>query len=187
MLEEIYAVLTSFPRGTYSDVGVGLCSSLMRAPLDLAVRPTITIDEVKYRIRTETDDNGEIDVAQTAFEGDDIVLRALAKSGYYLKSLTINTENGEEITFANDELTKDDEGRIIVSADSFSMPAKNVVIRASWASNAADDPVESDLDVIEDNPSTYDAGAALNFVLMAALVLGASALVLAGVKSRRNQ
>ena len=128
----------------------GSCSSAYSSAFGLGVRPLITVDAIKFRIRTESGEGGEIEAPITALGDERIAFRAAAKPGYRLAGLTVATEAGEEITLSDEELEHDADGNIVIRSDRFTMPFNNVVIRANWDGEAAAD--ESDMI----NPETFD-------------------------------
>lgn len=164
----------------HQSVGSGGCGLLLGSKLGLGLRPLITVDAVRFRIRTESTDGGEVEAPSVAFGNDNIALRAIAKAGYRLAGLTAQTEAGSTIVLSEEELERDNDGNIVLRADRFTMPFRNVVIKTSWESSIPESdaknvtPEEPDAgtsDAAEDKkfnptadnnipnaPNTYDSG-----------------------------
>ena len=134
----------------FTQIDGSACSYLVRVKIGAGVRPVVSMSDVFiYRIRTETDGNGTIEVVEKAFGGDGLSFRTKAKSQYRFKSVTITTDDGESVTFDAGEIEQSDDGTYSIRDSAFTMPFSNITIQASWEKEQSDD--ESVI-----NPQTID-------------------------------
>ena len=98
------------------------------------IRPVVTINKnnIQYSIHTKTDENGTIEVIDSAFGGDSISFRVTSNTGVKLKGIVVTTESGEKIEFTEEEITLNSNGIMSVSSNRFTMPYENVTIEAIW-------------------------------------------------------
>ena len=110
------------------------------AGIGAGVRPVVTIarNNIIFKIETETDNNGTIDVIETALGGEEISFTLKSRSGYHLKSLILKTESGLNVEFT--EVTENLDGTITVGSSKFLMPMENVKIIANWAIDEDPEP-----------------------------------------------
>ena len=187
----------------HQPVGSGGCGMLLGSKLGLGLRPLITVDAVQFRIRTESTDGGEVEAPSVAFGNDNIALRAIAKAGYRLAGLTVQTEAGSTIVLSEEELERDNDGNIVLRADRFTMPFRNVVIKTNWESSIPESDAKNDTpeepgadtsDAAEDEkfnptadnnipnaPNTYDSGVVQYYIVIAC---AAVAIIAATISAR---
>ncbi len=82
------------------------------------VRPvvTISVEEIKYEVKTKTDGNGQVESNSTeAKEGDKITFIATPNEGYKIKEIKVTDANDNVVIFTN---------------NTFTMPASTVTIEA---------------------------------------------------------
>ncbi len=79
---------------------------------------TISIDEIKYDVKTQTDGNGTVETTHVeAKNGDQVKFTVTAKKGYDLKEIKVTDEEGNIVTFTD---------------YTFVMPSANVTIEATF-------------------------------------------------------
>ena len=146
-----------------SYVSCGALISSINSQIGCGIRPVITISkkDIKYLINTETDGNGTVEVKGESLGGETIKFKINAKKGYKLKSVIIITSAGEEIEFAEGEITKNNDGTLSIDNNVFTMPFKNVTIQAKFES-----------DSILKNPDTSDKLLIILLLLIISLFIG---------------
>ncbi len=98
--------------------------------LGCGIRPVVTISasSLIYSISTETDDYSDIEVVSTSPAEEEITFKLSINQGRKLRSLTIKTDNNEEVTFTEGELINNPDGTISINSNRFTMPFSNVTI-----------------------------------------------------------
>ncbi len=136
-----------------------VCGSILndyKTKLGCGVRPVITIpiSELSYKVDTEIDENGEIEVVDNAKGGEEITFKLTSKNGVKLKEIIVRTSSGEEIAFEENDLIKNEDGTISIMLNKFTMPFENVTIAVNWK-----------IDEVLDNPATDDSIKKYCFIL----------------------
>ena len=156
-----YWIRTGYDRTTQSPLGVnnvvfidsfgGVCSgglsltqttfcgyllSNVNSQIGCGIRPVITIsvNELQYLIKTETDGYGTIEVVENSLGGETIQFKVSANKGYKLGSIVITTDSGETVEFSEGEIIKNDDGTFSIDKNKFTMPFENVTIQAKFES-----------------------------------------------------
>ncbi len=116
-------------------LGRGNCGYLAY-PIGNGLRPLITIKNniIKFKIKTQTDGHGSIEVIQESLGGESIRFRVNANKGYELQSLIIKTDDTSQVVeFTKGEIIKNKDGTVSIDKNKFTMPFENVTIQARWA------------------------------------------------------
>ena len=81
--------------------GAGFQACAPETTLGCGIRPVITIArsdiKIKYNIKTKTDDNGSIEVVDSAIGGEQISFRLIARDGFRLKKISLITDDENSI------------------------------------------------------------------------------------------
>ena len=135
------------------------------------IRPVVTMSKsnIKYNIKTKTDDNGTVEVVDSAVGGEKISFRVSAKEGLKLVVLTITTDSGEKVEFTEEDITSDSSGVLSVITNKFTMPYENVTIEARWISSTI-------------NPNT---GTGISMIIIATLLL-VNSITYIMIKRKKN-
>ena len=122
-----YHVFTA-EQGKLCGAGFEYCAPT--TTLGCGLRPVVTISasSLIYSISTETDDYSDIEVVSTSPAEEEITFRLSINQGRKLRSLTIRTDNNEEVTFTEGELINNPDGTISINSNKFTMPFSNVTI-----------------------------------------------------------
>ena len=123
------------------------CGTTVQTGIGAGVRPLLTMPyDFIFRIRSETDGNGEIEVVERSRGGESIAFKTTARAGFRLKSLNVSIDGGDEFEYDESEIEKDDEGYVTIKNGLFSMPYANVLIKATWAKNEPEPAPEPDVE-----------------------------------------
>ena len=122
-----YHVFTA-EQGKLCGAGFEYCAPT--TTLGCGLRPVVTISasSLIYSISTETDDYSDIEVVSTSPAEEEITFKLSINQGRKLRSLTIRTDNNEEVTFTEGELINNPDGTISINSNRFTMPFSNVTI-----------------------------------------------------------
>ena len=125
-------ILFTASMGKLCGAGYPYCGSIIE--LGCGIRPVVTISNklIAYNIEIESDGNGDIECVDKSSGGEEIIFKTIPKVGYKIKSLIVKSSSGEEITFTEEEIEKNDDGTISLSANKFTMPFEDVIIKANW-------------------------------------------------------
>lgn len=137
----------------------------------VGLRPSVVIsnDNINYtyKIKTETDGNGSIEVVESAKGGELIKFKVAPNKGYILKKLKIISDAGAEIIFNKEDIIKDSDGFVLALNNNFTMPSDNVTIVANWGIIEFAETSET-----PKNPETYSSSPMLFFVVFGILTAG---------------
>ena len=141
-----------------------VCGSILndyKTKLGCGVRPVITIpiSELSYKVDTEIDENGEIEVVDNAKGGEEITFKLTSKNGVKLKEIIVRTSSGEEIAFEENDLIKNEDGTVSIMLNKFTMPFENVTIAVNW-----------ETEEVLDNPATDDSISKYCIILFASFI-----------------
>jgi hypothetical protein len=104
-----------------------------------------TFTKTQYTITTGSDTNGTITVADKATCGESVSIQVNPASGYELSSISVTDANGTAVTVTN---------------NTFTMPASNVTVSATFALSATEAPTFSPAAGTVDKGSTVTISAA---------------------------
>jgi hypothetical protein len=155
-----YFVFTS---GLGKICGAGFPTCAPETAIGTGIRPVVTIpaDELQYLIKTETDENGSIEVVENSLGGESIQFKVNANKYYKLGSIVIKTDSGEKVEFSEGEITKNDDGTLSIDKNKFTMPFENVTIEAKFESES-----------ILKNPETGNKVLFITLILLASIGIG---------------
>ena len=114
-------------------IGRGECS-YFSYPIGNGVRPVITLSVNNiidpFKITTETEGKGTVEVVNSAYADDQITFRAIPEKNYKIKYVIVTDKMGNSVTFKEDQLIQNSDGTI--SINSFTMPSSDVLIKVGF-------------------------------------------------------
>ena len=149
--------------------GAGFAACAPETALGCGIRPVVTIsnNNLKYLIKTITDENGTIEVVDSALGNDTVQFKVTAKSGYKLNRIMIKTDSGETIELKEGEIQNNSDGTISIDKNNFIMPFENITIEAKWEPNNI-----IDLPEIITNPKTGDKAVIITALMSLSIITG---------------
>ena len=119
--------------GLLCAIGRGECS-YFSYPIGNGVRPVITLSVNNiidpFKITTETEGKGTVEVVNSAYADDQITFRAIPEKNYKIKYVIVTDKMGNSVTFKEDQLIQNSDGTI--SINSFTMPSSDVLIKVGF-------------------------------------------------------
>ena len=119
--------------GLLCAIGRGICKYLPY-PIGNGVRPVITLSVENiidpFKITTETEGKGNVEVVSSAYADDQITFRAIPEKNYKIKYVIVTDKMGNSVTFKEDQLIQNSDGTI--SINSFTMPSSDVLIKVGF-------------------------------------------------------
>ena len=142
--------------------GAGFQACAPETTLGCGIRPVITIArsdiKIKYNIKTKTDDNGSIEVVDSAIGGEQISFRLIARDGFHLKKISLITDDENSIEINENDLIETGDGAFSIRSGKFMMPFDNVLIEATWEKDDNPTPVSPSSNTTGAvNPNTGDS------------------------------